>query len=105
MHDYLSEFGGAERVLLALSEIWPEAQIYTAFYNKSSSAYERFKDKDIRPSWAQKIPGFASGKLHSPLRFITPWIWNSFDFSEYDLVVSSASWYITKGFKQKGDAV
>ena len=105
VHDYLSEFGGAERVLLALSEIWPEAPIYTAFYNKSSSAYERFKDKDIRPSWAQKIPGFASGKFHSPLRFITPWIWNSFDFSEYDLVVSSASWYITKGFKQKGDAV
>ncbi len=105
VHDYLNEFGGAERVLLALSEIWPEAPIYTAFYKQDSSAYQRFKNKDVRPSWAQKIPGFASGKLHSPLRFLTPLIWNSFDFSSYDLVISSASWYITKGFKNKGKAV
>jgi len=34
VHDYLNEFGGAERVLLALTEIWPEAVIYTAFYRK-----------------------------------------------------------------------
>lgn len=105
VHDYLNEFGGAERVLLALSEIWPEAPIYTAFYNEDSPAYERFKDKDVRPSWAQKIPGFTSGKLHSPLRFLTPLIWNSFDFSSYDLVLSSAGWYITKGFKKKDGAL
>ncbi len=105
VHDYLNEFGGAERVLLALSEIWPEALIYTAFYKKDSPAYERFKDKDLRQSWAAKIPGFASGKIHSPLRFLTPLIWDSFDFSDYDLIISSASWYITKGFKKKGKAV
>lgn len=106
VHDYLNEFGGAERVLLALSEMFPEAPIYTAFYNKNSPAYERFKGKDIRPSWAHKyIPGFSSGKLHSPLRFLTPWIWNSFDLSGYDLIISSASWYITKGFKKKGKAI
>ncbi len=105
VHDCINEFGGAERVLLALSEIWPEAPIYTSFYNKNSSAYQRFKNKDIRTSWVQKIPGFTSGKLHSPLRFLTPWIWNSLDFSEYDLIISSASWYITKGFKRKGEAV
>jgi glycosyltransferase involved in cell wall biosynthesis len=105
VHDYLNEFGGAERVLLALSEIWPEAPIYTAFYKKDSPAYERFRNKDLRQSWAAKIPGFASGKLHSPLRFLTPLIWDLFDFSQYDLVLSSASWYITKGFKNKGDAI
>lgn len=106
VHDYLNEFGGAERVLLTLSEMFPEAPIYTAFYTKGSAAYERFKDKDIRPSWAHKyIPWFSSGKLHSPLRFLTPLIWDSFDFSEYDLIISSASWYITKGFKKKGKAI
>ena len=47
VHDYLSEFGGAERVLLALSEIWPKAPIYTAFYQKGSPAWARFKDKKI----------------------------------------------------------
>lgn len=96
VHDYLNEFGGAERVLLALAEMYPEAPIYTAFYREGSLAYERFKHRDIRPSWAQKVPWFAS-KLHSPLRFLAPEVWESFDLDEYDVVISSASWYITKG--------
>jgi len=96
VHDYLNEFGGAERVLLALSEMYPEAPIYTAFYKKGSQAHERFANKKIIPSWAQYVPGFV-GKLHSPLRFLAPLIWRSFNFSGYDVVISSASWYITKG--------
>lgn len=104
VHDYLNEFGGAERVLLALSEIWPKAPIYTGFYKKNSPAFRRFKDKKILNSWAQKIPGFA-GKLHSPLRFLAPKIWGSFDFSKFDLVMGSSSWYVTKGFKKKGKAI
>lgn len=100
VHDYLGEFGGAERVLLALSDMYPEAPIYTAFWRKGP-AWERFKDRDIRVSWAHSIPGFAT-KLHGPLRFLAPLIWRSFDFHEYDVVISSASWYITKGFEKKG---
>ncbi len=104
VHDQLGEFGGAERVLLAISEIWPDAPIYTAYYRKNSPAWERFAHKDVRSSWAQRIPGFAT-KLHSPLRFLAPAIWNSFDFSQYDVVIGSSSWYITKGFAKKGKAV
>lgn len=100
VHDYLNEFGGAERVLLALSEIWPKAPIYTAFYRKDSPAWERFKKKDVRVSWVHYIPLFNS-KLHSPLRFLAPLIWGSFDFTEYDVVIGSAGWYITKGFNKK----
>ncbi|MEK9171178.1 MAG: glycosyltransferase [Patescibacteria group bacterium] len=95
VHDYLGEFGGAERVLETLAEMFPEAPIYTAFYRKGG-AYERFKNRDIRVSWAHHIL-FFSTKLHSPLRFLAPLIWESFDFKDYDLVISSASWYITKG--------
>jgi len=101
VHDYLNEFGGAERVLLALSEIWPDAPIYTAFYRDGSPAYERFKGKKIITSWVHNIP-FFSKYLHSPLRFLAPLIWRSFDFSNYDLVISSASWYVTKGFGTRG---
>ncbi|EKD86342.1 MAG: glycosyl transferase group 1, partial [uncultured bacterium] len=36
------------------------------------------------------------------MRFLTPLIWKSFDLSKYDLVISSASWYITKGFGSRG---
>ncbi|MBI3342031.1 glycosyltransferase [Candidatus Curtissbacteria bacterium] len=103
VHDYLGEFGGAERVLETFCEIWPEASIYTAFWRKGT-AYDRFKDREIVTSWAQKVPFFAT-KLHSPLRFLAPWIWNSFDFSSYDLIISSSSWYVTRGFKKKGKAV
>lgn len=102
VHDYLNEFGGAERVLLALSEIWPDAPIYTAFYRKNSEAYKRFKAKRIITSWVHNIP-FFSKYLHSPLRFLAPLIWNCFDFSKYDVVIGSSGWYITKGFKKKGD--
>lgn len=99
VHDYLNEFGGAERVLLALSELYPDAPIYTAFYREGSSAYKRFKTKKIVTSWAQNVPFFAS-RLHSPLRFLAPLVWGSFDFSEFDVVIGSSNWYITKGFKK-----
>ncbi len=96
VHDQINEYGGAERVLEALCEIYPDAPIYTAFYRKDSLAWKRFKNKKIIPSWAHYLPFFAT-KLHSPLRFLAPWIWESFDFSKYDVVITSASWYITKG--------
>lgn len=100
VHDQLNEFGGAERVLLAMSRMWPEAPIYTAYCKKGSPAEERFKGKDIRTSWMKYFYPLAS-----PLRFLAPAVWNSFDLTDYDVILSSSSWYITKGFKQKGKAI
>lgn len=99
VHDYIKEYGGAERVLEELHKLYPDAPIYTAFYKEDSTAYEKLKDAKIIPSWVHYIPFFAD-KLHSPLRFITPLIWNSFNFSKYDVVIGSSSWYITKGFRK-----
>jgi len=95
VHDYLNEYGGAERVLEALAELWPDAPIYTAFAVPGSSAAKAFEGKKIITSWFQNIPFY--NKLYSPLRFFIPWIWGSFDLSEFDLVITSASWYVTKG--------
>jgi len=97
VHDYLNEFGGAERVLKTLSGIYPKAPIYTAFYVEGSKAHNAFKEKVLKESFLAPILKF--GKLFSPLRFLIPVIWRSFDLSEYDLVITSASWYITRGFK------
>ncbi len=97
VHDYLKEYGGAERVLWALHEIWPEAPIYTAFCHKNSAAGRAFTDVRIIESWLAPLIKFKN--LYSPLRFLTPLIWKSFDLSAYDLVISSASWYITRGFR------
>lgn len=99
VHDYLKEYGGAERVLTAFHEIWPEAPIYTSFCAKGSNAFLVFKESIIIESWFGKLP-FCE-RLISPLRFLLPLIWKSFDFSNYDLIISSASWAVTKGFTNK----
>lgn len=98
VHDYLSSFGGAEVVLAALHEMWPASPIYTIFskVKENNLLRQKFGDAKIIESWFGRLP-FCE-KLISPLRFLIPWIWKSFDFSQYDLVVSSASWAITKGF-------
>ncbi len=99
VHDQLQEFGGAERVLFALHKIFPNAPVYTAFINQDT-AKKNIKDLsrwDIRTSWASRLPFI--GKLYSPFRFLAPSIWESFDFSEYDLVISSSGWYMCKGIK------
>lgn len=97
VHDYIKEAGGAERVLLTLSEMFPDAPIYTAFKVANSAADKLFKGNKIKESWFAPI--LKIGKLYSPLRFLTPLIWRSFDLSDYDLVITSCSWYITRGFK------
>lgn len=104
VHDYLVQFGGAEKVLQVLAEMFPEAPIYTAFYKTGSSAHEAFKHREIKPSFAQNIPFFVD-YLHSPLRFLAPLIWESFNFDDYDLVISSASWYITKGILTRPETI
>jgi glycosyltransferase involved in cell wall biosynthesis len=97
VHDYLREFGGAERVLRVLSDMYPEAPIYTAFTIKSSPAGQAFADREVHES--RLAPVLKFWKLYSPLRFLAPYIWSSLDLSEYDLVITSSSWYITRGFK------
>lgn len=97
VHDYIKEFGGAERVLKTLTEIYPNAPIYTAFRVKGSIADKELGDKKIIESNLSSL--LKLGKLYSPLRFLIPVIWGSFDLSEYDLVITSCSWYITRGFK------
>lgn len=97
VHDYLNEYGGAERVLKTLTEMYPEAPIYTAFCKKNSTAEKQFRGKKIIESWL--APVLKIGKLYSPFRFLAPSIWQSFDLSKYDLIITSASWYITRGFK------
>ena len=105
VHDYLIDFGGAERVLLALHEIYPTAPIYVSVYRKSrlGSFADKFKGAKIIQSGFGYLP-FAD-RLISPLRFLMPAIWGSFDLTGYDLIISSASWAVTKGFEKKKGAI
>jgi len=96
IHDYLVTFGGGERVLIALHEIWPEADVFVSVVDPRGVGrfWQFFKSWNIKTSWFQKIP--KASKLISPLRFLLPLIWESFDLSGYDLVISSSSWGMAK---------
>jgi len=88
VYDRVNKWGGAERVLLSLHEIFPDAPLYTAVYDAKKAGWAKVFPKVI-PSFLQKIP-FAKGN-HEFLGTFTPLAFESFDLSEYDLVISVTS--------------
>lgn len=101
VHDQLREFGGAERVLVSLKKIFPQADIYTTTFDLNSLGIHKnlIKDWKVHVSWFGKIPFL--NRFYSPFRFLTPLIWKSFNFSNYDLVISSSGSWMSKGIKTK----
>ncbi|MBU0978585.1 MAG: glycosyltransferase [Patescibacteria group bacterium] len=99
VHDYLAEYGGAERVLEALHDLYPKAPVYTAFVDevKLGLVWSKFEDWDIRPTWLTKIPFYKL--LFSPLRIFAPQYFRALDLSEYDLVISSTNAYFAKAVR------
>ncbi len=94
VHDYIKEFGGAESVLETFSDIFPDAPIYTSLYcPKFLGPHQNRLQKKwagrIHQSFFKFIP-FAR-KIISPLRLFSPLAFYSFDFSDYDLIISSAT--------------
>ncbi len=92
-HDWILGISGTERVLQALHELFPEAPIYTLLYN-SAFTREFLPHADIRGSILQ--PAYQKGLSHKLLGPLLPTAVESFDLSEYDIVLSSAFAY-TKG--------
>ena len=54
VHDYLTQRGGAERVVLAMARAFPEAPIYTTLYDPRGT-FPEFADLDVRPSRLNKV--------------------------------------------------
>lgn len=99
VHDYLSEYGGAERVLEALHAMFPTAPVYVSFVDEAAlgAHWQRFTGWDIRQSWLTKLLFYK--KLFSPYRIFAPQFFASFDLSAYDLVISSSNAYFAKAVK------
>lgn len=91
VHDYLKEYGGAERVLEALHEIYPDAPVFTSVYLPEflGPHKDRFANWDIRTSWFQYVP--FNHKLLSPFRLISNLVFKQFDFSGFDVIITSAT--------------
>ncbi|OGZ35580.1 MAG: glycosyl transferase [Candidatus Portnoybacteria bacterium RIFCSPLOWO2_01_FULL_43_11] len=88
VHDYLNQYGGAERVLEALCQIFPEAPIYTLLYDKKKTG-RAFENRKIHTSFLQKIPWLKTH--HRSFLMLMPLAIEQFDLSEYDLVISDSA--------------
>lgn len=101
VHDYLYTYGGAERVLEALVEMYPEATVYVSWVDWKwlKANKPEWKRWNLGTTWFQWVP--FKKVLTSPLRFLAPWVWNSLDLREYDLIISSSAWFVTRGFLKK----
>jgi len=104
VHDYIKEYGGAERVLETLHELFPQAPVYTTVYLPEylGPHKKRFASWNIKTSWLQHVPFVA--KLISPLRLIAPSIFRHMDLSAYDLVIVSATGAYAPNLVKKGKA-
>lgn len=98
-HDYLNQFGGAERVVEVLHEIFPQAPIYTSIYLPHKLP-DPFKGMDIRTSFMQRLPFLE--KHFKKYLFLYPMAFESFDLSDYDVVLSSSSAF-AKGIRKGPD--
>lgn len=96
VHDFLNQFGGAERVVSALHELYPEAPIYTSIYDANRMPAE-FSRMDVHPSFMQNLPFIFS--IYKWYFYFYPLAFESFDLSGYDLILSSSSAY-AKGIKK-----
>lgn len=87
VYDWVDKWGGAERVLLTLHEMFPKAPLYTGVYDP------------IHASWANVFPKVYAPKIsfkHELFPWLLPIIFESYNFDEYDLVIS------VSGFAAKG---
>ena len=88
IHDFLLDLRGAERVFLALCEIYPSAPIYTPVYDEDGTE-GRFAHREIRTSFLQKLR--PTERTFRALLPFYPSAVESFDLSGFDLVISSSS--------------
>ena len=98
VHDYLREYGGAEKVVEALNEVWPNAKVFTATYEENIMDRYNFKVPKglINTTFIQRIPFHY--KLRKHLFFIYPFAFKSLKI-DADVIISSSS-YAAKSIKK-----
>jgi len=88
VHDWLNQQGGAEDVLETLVKMYPGAPLYTSLYWRRGMP-AHWQEWDIRTSLIDRLPfAYKKQQLYFPLY---PFVFEQFDFSDYDLVISNKS--------------
>ena len=88
VYDWIDKWGGVERVLLTLHEMFPRAEFYTSYFDPEQASWA--KDLKIKTSFIDKLPAFIKKNRILSLPFY-PYAFESFNFSDYDLVISVTS--------------
>lgn len=88
LYDRVNKWGGAERVLLTLHEVFPNAPLFTAVYSAKNASWAKVFPEVIT-TFLQKIP-FTENK-HEFLGTFTPIAFENLNLSGYDLVISVTS--------------
>ncbi|MBI4971315.1 MAG: glycosyltransferase [Candidatus Omnitrophica bacterium] len=100
IHDWLFTMRGGEKVLEHIAGLYPDADIYTLFYNKENLS-PQLRKRNIYGSLLQRIPKIE--KFYRYLLPIFPFLIERFNLSKYDLVISS-SHCVAKGVRLRKDA-
>jgi glycosyltransferase involved in cell wall biosynthesis len=87
VHDYLTQFGGAERVALVMSDCFPEAPVYTSIYGEHDT-FSEFRDRDVRTTSLQRYVPPRHFRLAGPLYGRA---FSKLDLSAYDNLLISSS--------------
>jgi glycosyltransferase involved in cell wall biosynthesis len=88
VHDYLNQYGGAERVLENLHAMYPAAPIHTSMY-AANAMPPQYRAMDIRTSFMQRLPGVF--RHHQPYLLCYPLAFEGFNLGDYDVVLSNSS--------------
>ena len=88
VHDWLTTFGGAEQVLKALLEIWPQTPVYTLVYDEKGNCRDIIHSTEVTGSFINKLP-FAKRK-HRAYLPLMPLAIEQFDLSDYDVIISDS---------------
>ena len=93
VHDYLTQYGGAERTLESVARIWPQAPVFTSIWDKKKLSQQGFslQKNEIKTSFLQKFPfkrKFAT-TYYLPLY---PVAFENFIFNNFDVAFSINSY-------------
>lgn len=86
VHDYLTQFGGAERVLLALMDLFPNAPVFTLMHDEEQLGV-KLDTRRLKTSFLQRMP--LARRYHRYFPLLMPLAVEQFDFGDYDIVFSS----------------
>ena len=86
--DWLNSFGGAERVLIELHRLFPEAPVYTSVHDPAGLPVS-MRGWDVRTSFLQRLP--MAPRKHQMYLPLMPLAFEQFDMREYDIVLTTSS--------------